>query len=138
VSDDLDKASARLPQSTDDEWNEEHLNVVLNDFVGERLVADEAFRSIVSRRAAKWRLPPPVWARCGDAAYELNTPSGLLRVENFFGWHVTRDGAQLVWAHNHKPVFFHRLKDAQTYALLHARDRDRDFSSDGTLCKNNI
>jgi hypothetical protein len=116
------------------EWEEEQLDGVLEESLGDRVLADESVRSDLASRAAKWQLPPPKWTYCDDA-YELRTPFGLMRLERFFGWRVTRDTVPLIWQHNQKPVFFHRLEDAKTSALLHAKDRNGDYSPDGTCWK---
>ena len=126
-----------VPLADNYEWEEEHLDVLLEDFLGERVLADETLRSDLARRAAKWQLPPPKWTYC-DGAYELRTPFWLMRLECFFGWYVTRDTVPLVWRQNQKPVFFHRLEDAKTCALLYARGRDGHFSPGGTCWKKSI
>jgi hypothetical protein len=114
------------------EWDEEQLDGVLEEFLGDRLLADEGLRSDLASRAAKWQLPPPNWTY-SDGAYELRTPFGLLRLERFFGWRVMRDTVPLIWQHNQKSVFFHRLEDAKISALLHAGNRngDNSYSPDG-------
>ena len=126
-----------VPLPDNYEWEEEQLDGVLEEFLGQRVVADESLRSDLARRAAKWQLPPPKWSYC-DGAYELRTPFWLMRLECFFGWYVTRDTVPLVWMHNQKPVFFHKLEDAQTCALLYAGGRDSNYSPGGTCWKKSI
>jgi hypothetical protein len=132
---DIDDSSKSVPFPDNCQWEAEQLDLVLEDFLGD-LVADESLCSDLARRAAKWQLLTPNWTYC-DGAYELMTPYGLMRLGYFFGWHITRDTVPLVWWHNQKPVFFARLEDAKTSALLHARDRNGD-SHDGTTWKRSL
>jgi hypothetical protein len=131
---DVNDAGTNVSEPDTYDWQEEQLNVILDEFFGQRVVADETLRSDLAARAAKWQLPPPKWTYC-DGDYELRTPFGLMRLESFFGWRVTRDGMPLIWQHNQKIVFFHRLEDAKTCALLYARGRDSHYAPGGTCWK---
>jgi hypothetical protein len=101
----------------DYEFGRERLACVLNEFG--QWAADENLLIDIRRGAAPWQLPPPRWTRREVGLYELNTPRGRLIVSRRIGWIVERDGAPLVWRCRGTPVFFDRLEDAKTSALLH-------------------
>jgi hypothetical protein len=120
----------------DYEWGRERLDRFLQEFCGTRLAADENLLLDIAKRAASWQLPPPRWTRHSVGSYELNTPYGLLTVQRVFGWVVKRDGAHLARMHDDNAIFFDKLEDAKTIALLHAGDRAVDWPADGTQWAN--
>lgn len=118
------------------EFGRERLDRLIHDFCGKRLAADEKLLAKTAERAAGWRLPPPLWTRRGVGNYELNTPYGLLTVQRTIAWVVKRDGAHLARMHDDNAIFFDKLEDAKTIALLHAGDRAGDWPEDETQWAN--
>jgi hypothetical protein len=127
-SDDIDTSK---PLPDDYEWGQEHLKECLKAFPG--LSAPDAnLLPDIARGASAWQLPPPKWVRVQEGIYELKTPYGLLTVRRMFGWVARLDGAPLVWCIGGQIINFDKLKDAQTSAVLHARDEAVDRFGDGT------
>ena len=115
--DDID-TSKQLPD--DYEWGRDGLREIAEAFgLG---YADDDLLFDIKRGAARWQLPPPKWTRIEVGCYELKTPDGLLTVQRMFGWAVRRDGTPLVWYLGGQIINFDKLEQAQTSAVLHARD----------------
>jgi hypothetical protein len=119
------------PLPDDYEWGQEHLKEFLKAFPGLSTPDDNLLHDI-ARGASAWQLPPPKWTRVQEGICELKTPYGLLTVHRMFGWVARLDGAPLVWYTGGQIINFDKLKDAQTIAVLHARDEAFGPLGDGT------
>ncbi len=111
----------------------ERLNDFLDEFCGNRPVADLLLLGEIHGKERAWSLRPPTWSNPVIGWHSLSTPYGILTAQRFFaGWRVRRSASLLVWTNNEQPVVYCNLRDAKIAALVHMHDYGLNRVNDST------